>query len=357
MSTTNDFRPDWASPPGNTIAALLRKRALSERDFADRMQRPTDEIGALLAGELSITVGLARQLEQVLGASAEFWMARDYQYRADLERLREREAEWVAQFPIADMVRFGWMRSCRSLSDRIAACLKFFDVSSLAAWQVRYGAPAQGVAFRTSSKLTPQAGSVAVWLRRGEIESAKVSCKDWSPEAFMNQLGEIRKLTREKDPARFLPVLRQLCSDCGVAVAIVRGPSGCRASGAAWFPDPRRAVILLSFRHLTDDHFWFTFFHEAGHLLIHGERGQFVDGVDEVASPLEQQANEFSANILIPPQARAELKVLSLASRSIISFARRIGVSPGIIVGQLQHHGRLEHGHMTSLKRRFTWEE
>ena len=94
---------------------------------------------------------------------------------------------------------------------------------------------------------------------------------------FEADLPTIRRLTREKDPGQFIPRLKEACAARGVAVAIVRGPNGWRASGAARFLSPTKALIQLSFRYLSDDQFWFTFFHEAGHLLLHGKDLLFLE--------------------------------------------------------------------------------
>jgi Zn-dependent peptidase ImmA (M78 family) len=114
-------------------------------------------------------------------------------------------------------------------------------------------------------------------------------------------------------------------------------------------------MILLSFRHLTDDHFWFSFFHEAAHLLIHDKKEVFIDGGEESTLIQEKQANDFAANCLISSEQRLMLNTIDVNSRTIIRFALRAGVAPGIVVGQLQHVGRLRRNQMNSLKRRYKW--
>ena len=116
-------------------------------------------------------------------------------------------------------------------------------------------------------------------------------------------------------------------------------------------------MILLSFRYLSDDQFWFTFFHEAGHLLLHGDRCIFLEGDDTLTTEEEAEANAFAANILIPPEYQAEMLRLPLDGRAVMRFARKVGVSPGIVVGQLQHHGRFRRNQLNNLKRRYTWVE
>jgi Zn-dependent peptidase ImmA (M78 family) len=108
---------------------------------------------------------------------------------------------------------------------------------------------------------------------------------------------------------------------------------------------------------LTDDHFWFTFFHEAGHLLLHGKQGMFLEEMVPCESKEEDEANEFAAGLLIPEIHRADLTNLSLDGREVMRFARKIGVSPGIVVGQLQHLRVFTRKQLNNLKVRYTWSE
>ncbi|HET9958574.1 MAG TPA: ImmA/IrrE family metallo-endopeptidase [Polyangiaceae bacterium] len=192
-------------------------------------------------------------------------------------------------------------------------------------------------------------------MRQGEILANGVLCKPWDPERFQEQIPRIRDLCNKKIPSIF-PTLQSLCSDCGVAAIVLQAPSGCRASGATRFLSPSKALLLLSFRYLSDDHFWFSFFHEAGHLLLHGERFVSVEGMDRSTSSQEHEANQFAANVLIPPEERQRMLALRSEFREIVRFALRIGVSPGVVVGQLQHAGRLGPHQQNRLKRRFSWE-
>ena len=87
-------------------------------------------------------------------------------------------------------------------------------------------------------------------------------------------------------------------------MVIVPAPSGCKVSGATLFPQQDKALLLLSFRYLSDDHFWFSFFHEVGHLLLHGIEKIFLEGVDEINQNDEEEANKFAAELLIPLSIR-----------------------------------------------------
>lgn len=357
MSSVQEFRPDWASAPGDTITDILRERNISKAEFAKRIGHTSEAVEDLLQGRATITIAVARRLESVLGASVEFWMSRDFQYRQDIARLHVIHKEWLSELPVGDMIKFGWLTPVPHPSDEVAACLRFFGVPSVQAWREAYAGLQTMAAFRTSPSFDSRSAAVAVWLRQGEIEAEALDCGPWDADRFQESLVHIRSLTRQKDPARFLPELQKCCASSGVAVVVVRAPSGCRASGATRFLSREKAILQLSFRHLTDDHLWFTFFHEAGHLLLHGKRGFFLEGIDTPLTTEEEEANEFAAHALVPPQFQAALLELPSDRRKVIKFAMRLGVSPGIVVGQLQHIGKLRYNQMNSLKRRFRWED
>jgi HTH-type transcriptional regulator/antitoxin HigA len=355
MPHGQEFNPDWASAPGDTISDILHERNLTVIEFAHRMGDTTEHATDLLQGRATITIGIARRLERVLGASVEFWMSRDFQYRQDSARLHAPDHQWLAELPLGDMIQFGWLKPVPRPSDEMSACLRFFDVPSVAAWHQVYANLQEMVAFRTSRSFDSRLAAVAAWLRQGEIEGGVIECSPWDRNRFEECLSRIRPLTRQKDPSRFIPELLKLCRACGVAVVIVRAPNGCRASGATRFLSRDKALLLLSFRHLSDDQFWFSFFHEAAHLLLHGDKGFFLEGLEPPTTILEEEANEFAGRILVPSEFRTAMLGLPVHSREVIRFARRLGVSPGILVGQLQHFEKIKRNQLNGLKRRFRW--
>ncbi len=350
----SNFQPDWASPPGDTIADILRERNLSPEQFAAELQRTPEEVNNLLHGQAAITLEMARRLEQTLGATLQFWMARDYQYHQDLARHEQLAKRWLSDLPVQDMISFGWLPP--QPIPNLASCLKFFDVPSVAAWNERYAELQQVMSFRTSPAFRSKPPAVAAWLRQGEVEANGIDCKDWDAAIFKQSLSEIRRLTREKEPSRFLPALKRLCAECGVAVVALRSPNGCRASGATRFLSPTKAILMLSFRHLSDDHVWFTFFHEAGHLLLHGKKRFFLEADEVTTTSEEKEADVFAASTLIPPEFQDELLNLRPIHKTVIRFAMRVGISPGIVVGQLQHLRHIKYNQLNQLKRRYDWE-
>jgi HTH-type transcriptional regulator / antitoxin HigA len=356
MAASTAFEHNWMSAPGETITALLGQIRLSRTEFATRMGCTPSEIDQLLDGTASITNDCARRLQNTIGGSVNFWMRRESQFRRDLARIEETGgAGWIAELPVSEMTRFGWISTSSGTREQLLRCMNFFGVNEIDTWREKYSDVLLGRAFKTSSTFDSQPAAVAAWLRQAEIEATSADCKDWNPERFKNELFSIRTLTRQRRPNRFLPELKERCASCGVALVILRAPAGCRASGATWFLSATKAVIVLSFRYLSDDHFWFTFFHEAAHLLLHEHSHLFLEGADLICTKDEAEASNFAAKTLIPPEYDAELMRLPLDGRAVLRFAQRIRISPGIVVGQLQHRGRITHRQLNSLKTRFSW--
>lgn len=360
--TVTSFQPNWFSKPGDTIALLLHKKKSSVSELAEWMICDTVLAEGLITGTTAIDENIANRLEHHLGGTAYFWLTRQAQFDECLERVASavpnaQATAWLKALPLREMIRAGWIPDIDDKKKLYKAALTFFSVSNPSEWESRYTAFDNIFSFRTSPAFESKAGPLSAWLRRGELEAAVMPCADWDASRFKSILSDIRTLTKAKNPSYFIPRLRSFCAMAGVAVVFVRAPTGCRASGATRFVSPGKALIILSFRYLSDDHFWFSFFHEAGHLLLHGEQATFIDGEADERNEKEQEANDFSANILIPRDRVEELLRLPPRSTTTIRFATSIGVSPGIVVGQLQHNHVIGPKQLNFLKRRYTWEQ
>lgn len=357
---TTEYRPTTVSAPGETLLDLLDERGLSQAELARRLNRPIKTVNEIVKGKAAIVPETALQLEQALGVSAEFWLAREARYREWIARqeaddeLRE-QTPWLKELPLKEMVAFKWIASEATRAEMVRACLSFFGVASVDAWRATYERPL--AAFRASSKVKKQPGAVAAWLRQGEREAAGINCNQFNADAFREGLAAIRTLTCEPAPDKFVPRLRDLCRACGVAVVLVPAPKGCPASGATKWLSAEKALIQLSLRYKTNDQLWFTFFHEAGHILLHGKSMVFVEdfgsvGVDDEK---EREANEFARDLLISPDLAERLSELRITHDAVRDFAKDAGIAPGIVVGRLQKEKLAPWTHFNDLKVRYTW--
>lgn len=352
-------KPDWVSPPGDTIVSILEERELTVEQFAHKIGHSAAVAQKILDGSHAIDVDLAHRLSGAIGASENFWMAREHDYRASLaepENVRVGSLDdLIGRLPVGDMQKFGWISNTRSKGDQISECLNFYGVSSLAQWQGRYENAFQHAAYRRSTAYASCEVSTTAWLRQGEIETQNDDVLDWSPEVLESQIDHFRKLTWFKSPALFLPKLKESFAESGVRFAIVRAPKGCSASGAVRILADGTPHIQLSFRYLSDDQFWFSLFHEIAHLLLHYDKMPILEDTELTEAQYEREANEYAAHVIVPISYREELLSLGGSRFPIIEFAKKIGVAPGLVVGQLQHEGIIGFNQMQRLKRRFRW--
>lgn len=356
MNRPAEYTPAWASPPGDTVKALARKKGVTASALAAALGVSDDDLPRVLDGQLPITATRAENLAAALGATKNFWMSREAKYREQLKSLHDEGRSWVSSLPFADMAKFGWLKAATSHADRLQHAFAFFGVSTVDEWRDAWLTERAGLtAYRTSPVFTAQATAVAAWLRQGEVAASRLQTAPWSRENFERVLPSLKALTRSKEPDEFIPQLQQLCAACGVAVVVVRAPKGCPASGATRVRNGQ-AILQLSMRFLRDDSFWFTFFHEAGHLVLHEGR-LFLEWPEtgQMEAREEQEANSFAGNMLVPPEHEAELRTLRHDHKAIMRFARNLSISPGIVVGQLQHRKLVSQDRLNFLKKRYIW--
>lgn len=359
MIRMDDFNPDWVSPPGDTIIGLLDEFGFSVEEFGRRVGLPRSKTDKLLSGDVSIEDSIAYRLESTFNVSSQFWLSRDEVYQNFKKKTLEKQKGWLDSLPISDMVKYGWIPRSNKSTNRFVDCLKFFNASSINEWEANFR-QSLPVAFRKSLTFKTDPVSVYAWLNQAKNLSSKVRCYPWDRDMLLESIPLIRSLTTEPEPSVFLPKLRKIFADSGVAFVVVSTPSGCRASGATCFFEKEKPTIVMSFRYKTDDHFWFTLFHEIAHLILHDTNKEvFLEGTGVTdCNSFEIEANEFSSNILIPEEYRSELLKLKKSDwRKIVRFAKKIGVSKGIVLGQLQHVGNIDHAYLNRLKVRYTWSD
>lgn len=349
------FQPDYVVPPGATLRETLEAKGIAQSDLADRTGLTEKTISQIVNGIAPVTYETAEKLELALGIPASFWNQREMTYRAGLLRLEENKRheasiEWLREIPIKPLLALGLLHKTKDKADLVRQLLRFFGVSSVEAWRQTWKSVA--VSFRGGEAARNRLGYAATWLRLGELFAEKKECQPFDPAHFRRALSEARSLS-------VLPLrdwwtrLPSICAEAGVVVAIIPEILGASISGATRWLSPAKVLIQLSFKYKSDDQFWFSFFHESGHVLLHGKRAIFIeDGRRD--SPEELEADAFARDFLIPKQYLPRLPFLRTRA-SIVAFAREIGVSPGIVVGRLHHDDLLHKSHCVDLKAKYEW--
>lgn len=354
----NEYQPDYAVSPGEVLAAELELREMTQQELAKRTGLTPKHIVSIAKAKSAITPETAIKLERALGMPVQYWLNLESQYQEVLARIDEekklnRDLGWLKRIPVAQMAKLNWLEKHKDAKSQLIEVLRFFGIASVDQWDDMW--PNLNVAYRQhdTHEVFPEA--VSAWLRQGELEAAKISCDAYDKNAFRKALDEIRGLTTLL-PEQFVPRMRELSANAGVAVVFVPSLPKTGVSGATRWLSPNKALIQLSLRYKTDDHLWFTFFHEAGHILLHGKKELFLEGANGLDEAKENEANEFAESELISKKALiafAAKKPISKAS--IAKFAEEMGISPGIVVGQLQHKGELPRSFCNELKQTFAW--
>lgn len=356
---------NYAIPPGETLRETLQAIGMTQVELAERTGRPKKTINEIISGKAAITAETALQFERVLGIPASFWNNLERNYEETLARLREeeefdRDKEWIEKFPIGVLTRMGWIPRQDSPVIVLKSILNFFGVAGIDEWKTLWQKP-EG-AYRKSKAYQSNPHAVAAWLRKGEVEAARIETKPYKPRFFKEALKNIRSLTREP-PEVFEPKMRRLCAEAGVAIVFVPEIPGTHVYGVTRWLKTTKALVQLSLRGKTDDHLWFTFFHEAGHIVRHGKGEMFIEANNESYHEVsrkekEEEANEFAQNFLIlKNEYRAFVHKRDFSTATIRSFARKLGVAPGIVVGRLQHDQILQFNQGNSLKKRLQFAE
>jgi HTH-type transcriptional regulator/antitoxin HigA len=351
----HEFSPDYIPPPGETISDLLEEHEMTQTALASRLGVSLKHLNQIVKGSASISAELALGLERVFSAPADFWLTREAIFRAHEARLEgepglKKAIGWAERFPVKELQKRELLP--RGIHDEalVAALLKFLGIASPKQW----ASPA--VAYRKSQRFESDEYALATWLRLGEVEAKEINCEPFSADRFRDALEQARGLT-QLSPADWEEKLVELCAEAGVAVVIIEHFKASRVNGATRWLSPGKALIQLSIRYRWEDIFWFTFFHEAGHVLLHQKKEVFVepekrlkaDSMDPKLFELENEANRFAAKMLIP--ARFESRLPTMQIDEIPGFAEHLGIGPAIVVGRLQHDGFLRYNQGNHLRR------
>jgi len=352
----NEYMPDYAVHPGEILEETLEARRMKRVDLAQRCHLSPKTISQIINGKASITPETAIQLERVLGVSANVWNNLDANYRlrsakiADRRKLK-RGIGWVRKFPIKELVKMGFLIESSDPAETVERMMDFMGIGSIEAWEE--SSRKMAVAYRRSPAFRSSPESVAAWLRIGQRLAENIDAAPYERDKFRSALNKIRMLTTEQ-PEDFEPQMKHLCREAGVALVFVSELHRTHLSGATRWIDKDKALIILSLRYKSNDHFWFTFFHEAAHILLHGKRVVFLDEEGMELNKYEEEANRFAADILIPRSKYEEFTAKGRFRQVDTGvFAQEIGIAPGIVVGRLQHDKKIPFNRHNRLKRRF----
>lgn len=346
------------SPPGDTIQETIDHLGMSQAELAERLGRPKEKINSLIKGNEPLTAETAFRLEKVLGIDAGFWLNREREYRQELFAINQVEflhqcEDWLKEFPTNEMKKMGILSKTNEKAVMVDETLKFFSVASPQEWEKIYVKEEVSVAFRISLANTSSPQALSIWLRKGELDAFNLNVTQYDETKFKQTLKEIKNLVHQMPPD-YATQLQAACAACGVAVVYVQNLPKAPVSGASrWYHG--KPIIQLSGRYKTDDHFWFTFYHEAAHILLHGKKEIFLENIKgtTIDQEKENEANDFASESLLTTKEYQEiLDRNSYKSADIEHFAKKFNTSSGVIIGRLQRDKELDYSKGNELRKK-----
>lgn len=343
MATINQYFPESVTHPGEILLEALEEKEIGSKEFAIKTGKPEKTITAVLKGESSITPDMAILFEQVLKIPTHFWIEAqsnfdEYQARISYQRAIEEARSWAKDFPYAKMASFGWVPKTLKINEKVINLFNYFEVANLKAWEDYYINQKLQVAFRISLKDQENANAIASWLRQGEIQSESLFVPEFNKSALKKLLPNIKNIMAEQ-PDDFFQKLQSICSSVGLKVIHTPClPKTAIHGSTRWINDV--PLIQLSGRYKRNDIFWFTFFHEVGHILLHGKKYISIENVNYTGENqvFEKEANEFASDIILSESEETEmLNNLPLNTNDILRFASKFGTHPACVIGRLQH--------------------
>ncbi|MCF8239751.1 MAG: ImmA/IrrE family metallo-endopeptidase [Melioribacteraceae bacterium] len=358
MSGDYKIKENLLSPPGDTIQETIDVVGMNQYELAERLGKNIKNVNQMIKGKEPITYETAIALERVLDIPADFWLEREKRYRRELTEIQfdqylEKCRAWVARFPVSKMKKLNWLPNVLTPLETIKALLRFFGIASPEQWDKIYIKDKESVAFRMSLASVNEPEAISAWLRKGEIDAKKIELNEFDKNKFKQALSETRKISY-KHPTDFKQKLQTVCASAGVALVYTPNIPKAAISGAArWIFDMSVPLIQLSGRYKTNDHFWFTFFHEAGHIILHGKKDIFLEEVEGIKpdNKKENEADKFARHLLINDEDYKELiSNRTVNKEAILKYSKKFKTHPGIIVGRLQHDKKLHHSKFNDLK-------
>jgi HTH-type transcriptional regulator / antitoxin HigA len=339
--------------PGEFIRDELEARGWTQADLAQIMGRPLRLVNELIAGKKQITPDTARGLSQAFGDDDPlYWMNLDSAYRLANSQPADdsvtRRSRLYSRFPVRELMKRNWIEPSDNLDVVEHRVCRFYRIKDIEE-QPQFAHAAKATQSDTA-QYDERNDLQWAWLFRAQELAEAAHSSPYTEAGLRRALAKLRTLLVAPEELRQIPTI---LAEAGVRFVIVEFLPGAKIDGAAfWLNDT--PVIALSIRFDRVNNFWFVLRHEIEHIL--NRDGLVKIDVELTESlqakgalpPEELRANNAAAEFLIP---KTELDSFIIRVRPLYSeqrillFAKRIGVHPGIVVGQLQHRDEVPYTH------------
>ncbi len=363
MSNITEYKDIVAFHPGYYIADIIEDMEISQAEFAARLGTTAKTLSQLLNGQANISNDLAKKLSVMMGTSAEVWQRLQNTYDQKLIEIQQAkdfdaQKEVMKQIDYRYFVDIVGLPKTKIIEEKIVYLCSFFKVSDLRI-MLR---PDFLVNFRsgTSDSSEKKVINSRAWIQTAMNMAKAIETEPYDAQKLKAYLPELRSMTVQ-DPGVFLPRMREIFAECGVAFVLLPHLKNSGVNGAVKWVNNERVVLAMNNRGLDADKFWFSLFHEIKHVFQQKIKTVFISSsVEEMVdynNALEDEADRFASNYLIPPnELRRFAPTKYTSDNEIVEFAKSIGIHPGIVAGRLQHDKIIPQSRCSKLKEKYTIE-
>lgn len=333
MSNYIEYNDKIAFHPGYYLKELVDESGLTQEDFAKRLGTTPKNLSILIRGEQSLSVDMASKLSRMLGTTVAYWLGLQQMYNEKIaeffsneELKHEREVFKLIDYKYF-RENFGFPNLSRKIDEQIKHVREFLSVSSLSVLEERNLA----VNFRSHTKELTKSNIVNAntMVQIAINQVLKINTPKYNKKKFEKAVSFAS--TQTKNHVDFLPAIKMAFQEAGVALVVLPNLKNSGINGATRKVGGKVMLMVNDRRHYADT-FWFTLFHEIGHIL-NGDFGiTFKDESEE-----EDEADLYAKSTLIP-QDKYEQFINQhpyFDEDTIIHFAESIDQDPGIVLGRL----------------------
>ena len=348
--------------PGETIADVLEERGITQAELAASTGVTPAYVSNVISGKKDISAKFAFALEYALGVPKSFWLNLQSHYDAELLELNEEqtitEEERVARIELKEVVKYlrkkGRIPLKESVEVSILSLRKALQISNIS--NLKELIP-QGE-FRMAANATVQPYVLGAWIRLCQIAGEKHSVDGvFEQEKISELVAELKSVMVNPD-ADIQKELKKIMESCGIDFCIVQNFRGAPVQGYISRKQDGTYQMCLTLRGAYADIFWFSLFHELGH-IVNGDISKTMKFVDDGSDEKKEKAADlFASNQLISAdEYKAFLAKKDFSIEAIKRFAKTQNVMPYIVIGRLQKERYLDYKYFSDYKLRYKWEE
>lgn len=340
MSNYIEYNDTIAFHPGYYIKEIVEESGLTQEDFAKRLDTTPKNLSLLIRGEQNLSIDIAMKLSRMMGTSVNYWLNLQNAYDALIAEFRSEEelAEERNVFKYFDYKffrdNFGLPDLPRKRDEQIKEVRRFLNVATLTVLCRRDMA----VSFRSQAEGLTEANTIKAnaMVQIATNKALKTDAPKFNKRKFEEAAQYALTLTRNHE--EFYLLIRKAFLEAGVIFVILPNIVGSKTNGATKKVGDN-IMLMVNDRRLYADSFWFTLFHEIGHII----NGDYGISFEKESGEQEDAADKFAEDSLIPDeQYKKFIECGRFDLQSIRCFANTIDRDPGIVLGRLQNDKKVD---------------